>query len=83
MERTFDGAIGKIILSDPEVYIDNQARKRSGHMSHAMVEFAPGRILAFNSNCPQERYAGHSPFGWIEYRCSEDYGKTWGPLVCR
>ena len=38
----------------PEVYVDNKARDRSGHMTHAMAEFAPGKYINFNEN---NRYA--------------------------
>ncbi len=60
-----------------ELYVDNKSRKRSGHMSHAMVEFAPGCILDFNSSCSAERKDGHTPHGWVEYRISRDNSKTW------
>lgn len=80
MEQIFDGIAGKLHISEPELYVDNQSRNRSGHMSHAMVEFAPGKILDFNSNCSKYRCGGHSGFGWIEYRVSEDNGKTWGDI---
>lgn len=63
-------------LSDPILYVDNESRKRSGHMCHAMVEFAPGKILDFNSNCSAAIHQGHSAFGWMEYRISEDGGET-------
>ena len=63
-------------VSEPELYVDNQSRGRSGHMTHAMVEFAPGKILDFNSNCSAVIYEGHSAFGWVEYRISEDGGNT-------
>ncbi len=63
-------------LSEPTLHVDNQSRGRSGHMSHAMVEFAPGKVLAFNSNCSAAIHEGHSAFGWIEYRISEDGGET-------
>lgn len=63
-------------VSEPELYVDNQSRGRSGHMTHAMVEFAPGKILDFNSNCSAVIYEGHSAFGWVEYRISEDGGTT-------
>ena len=80
MQITFDGAAGKLHIGDFELYVDNQSRKRSGHMSHAMVEYLPGKIIAFNSNCSAERLDGHSAFGWMEYRYSEDYGRTWGEI---
>jgi len=47
-------------------------------MSHALVEYAPGEVLAFNSNVSAVRLDGHSGFGWIEYRRSRDAGETWG-----
>ena len=80
MQMTFNGAAGKLRFSDFELYVDNKSRKRSGHMSHAMVEYQPGKVIAFNSNCSAERLDGHSAFGWIEYRYSEDYGRTWGEV---
>ena len=67
-------------VSDPEVYVDNEARGRSGHMSHAMAQFAPNQFLEFNSNCSAKRCGGHSTFGWIEYRKSLDGGKTYSPV---
>ncbi len=45
-------------LSDPILYVDNERRKRSGHMSHAMAEFAPGKIIDFNSNCSAAIHQG-------------------------
>lgn len=68
-----------IEVSEPEVYVDNQARNRSGHMSHAMTEFKPGCFIEFNSNCSATRCGGHSAFGWTEYRISRDAGKTSPP----
>ena len=78
MEQVFDGIAGRLHISEPELFIDNRARGRSGHMTHAMVEVAPGRVLAFNSNCSGVRCCGHSAFGWVEYHYSDDYGATWG-----
>ncbi len=63
-------------LSDPILYIDNQSRGRSGHMTHAMVQWAPGKIIDFNANCSARIHRGHSTFGWVEYRLSEDGGET-------
>lgn len=70
----------KVEIEEPELYVDNKSRRRSGHMSHAMAEFAPGRFIDFNSNCSAERWGGHSPYGWVEYRISEDNGKTYSPI---
>lgn len=64
-------------IENPEIYIDNESRNRSGHMTHAMAEFAPGKIIDFNSNCSARRSGGHSTFGWVEYKISEDGGKTY------
>ncbi len=77
MDRIFDGAAGRLHIGEPELYIDNKARKRSGHMCHAMIEYQPGRIIDFNSNCSAVRLQGHAAYGWVEYRYSDDYGKTW------
>jgi len=45
-----------------------------------MVEFMPGRFIDFNSNCSSVRLDGHAAYGWIEYRYSDDYGKTYSPV---
>ena len=67
-------------IEAPELYVDNQARKRSGHMSHALAEFAPGCFIDFNSNCSPVRLQGHSAYGWIEYRISRDSGKSYSEV---
>ena len=74
------GVVHDIRLSEPVVYVDNQARGRSGHMSHAMAEVEPGKLIDFNSNCSGIRGQGHSAFGWIEYRYSTDGGENFGEL---
>lgn len=79
-EQDIDGIVNKIHLSEPEIYVDNEKRGRSGHMGHALAEFAPGKIIAFNANTSSKRFCGHAAFGWMEYRISEDYGKTWGEI---
>ncbi len=63
-------------LEEPILHVDNGARRRSGLLSHALAEFKPGCVIAFNSNCSAAFDNGQSPFGWIEYRISEDSGKT-------
>ena len=63
-----------------EIFIDRQKDGRSGHMGHALVDAGGGRILAFSSNVDGQRCAGHSGYGWMEYRVSDDYGRTFGPL---
>lgn len=67
----------KVVFEEPEVYVDNKARRRSGHMSHAMVQFAPNTYINFNANCSPVRLCGHSAYGWVEYRFSHDAGKTY------
>ena len=67
-------------LSEPSVYVDNQARGRSGHMSHAMAPLGENGLIDFNSNCSAVRYYGHSAFGWVEYRTSYDGGKTYSAV---
>lgn len=69
-----------IVLSEPTIYIDNESRQRSGHMTHALAEFAHGKIIDFNSNCSAVRESGHFPYGWVEYRISEDCGKTYSDI---
>lgn len=67
-------------LSEPTLYVDNQSRHRSGHMSHAMAELPNGKIIDFNSNCSAVRDDGHSTFGFIEYKLSEDGGETYSDI---
>lgn len=69
-----------VLLDEPILYVDNESRGRSGHMTHAMAEWAPGKLIDFNSNCTAKRYGGHSTFGWIEYRTSEDGGETFSDI---
>ncbi len=65
------------------LFADNEKNNRSGHMGHALVEYAPGKILAFYPNCSVDgRFKGHSGDGWMEYKRSEDGGDTWSdPIV--
>ena len=60
------------------LYVDHQKAWRSGHLSHALVEYKKGCILSFYSNCSATRNNGHTGFGWLEYKRSQDGGKTWG-----
>ena len=77
MDTVFHGLAGELRIGEPELYVDNRSRRRSGHMSHAMAEFAPGKVICFNSNCSAVRFGGHAAFGWVEYRLSADGGRTW------
>ena len=67
-------------LSEPTLYVDNQSRGRSGHMTHAIVEFEPGKLIDFNSNCSAKIYNGHSTFGFVEYRLSDDGGESFSDI---
>lgn len=69
-----------VLLEEPTLYVDNKSRHRSGHMSHAMAEFDEGKFIDFNANCSAVRWDGHSTYGWIEYRISEDAGKTYSDI---
>ena len=64
------------------MFVDNQSRKRSGHMSHALVEYGKGCMLAFFSNSSAAIEHGHTGYGWIEYKRTIDGGETWSePIV--
>ena len=71
----------RITFGNVEVFSDNERKKRSGHLGHAMVECKDGSILAFYANVSSSlplEYPGHSMHGWMEYRRSYDRGITWG-----
>ena len=78
IEQIIKGTTGNLKLSEPILYIDNEARGRSGHMGHPMLNLGNGIIMDFNSNVSAVRCDGHSGFGWMEYRISEDGGDTFG-----
>ena len=62
------------------MFVNHQANNRSGHLSHALVEYKKGHVMAFYSNCSAKRnkyFPGHNGFGWLEYKKSSDYGETW------
>ena len=67
----------RVVFEPPEIYVDNEARGRSGHMTHAMVQFNKDTYINFNANCSAIRAGGHSVYGWVEYRFSSDSGKTY------
>ena len=58
------------------LFVDHSQAGRSGHLGHALVEYAPGKILAFYPNC-SDANDGHTGDGWMEYKRSEDGGRTW------
>ena len=70
--------------NDGILFADLQKENRSGHLGHALVEYAPGKILAFFPNCSSEdpTLCGHSGNGWMEYKRSVDGGQTWSdPII--
>lgn len=75
-EQTVNGTLFNLHLCAPQVYADNESRDRSGHLGHAMVLTKTGKLLDFNANTSAYRSNGHSAFGWMEYRVSEDHGVT-------
>ena len=62
--------------NDGILFVDHSPAGRSGHLGHALVEYADDKILAFYPNCSNDN-KGHSAVGWMEYKRSEDGGKTW------
>jgi len=58
--KEIDRGAYKIKIEAPEIYVDNEKRGRSGHMSHAFAEFKKGQFIEFNSNCSATRCGGHS-----------------------
>lgn len=79
-EMIIDGAVRRLKVGEPILYVDNEARKRSGHVGHALANFGDGKVIAFNMNTSPVRVDGHSEFGWMEYRISEDFGETFGEI---
>jgi len=62
--------------NDGILFVDHSRTGRSGHLGHALVEYTDGKILAFYPNCSDDN-KGHSAVGWMEYKRSENGGKTW------
>lgn len=62
---------------DGIMYVNHQKNHRSGHLGHALAEYAPGKIISYYSNNSPYRTFGHNGFGWVEYRRSQDGGQTW------
>lgn len=60
---------------DGILFVDHFAQARSGHLGHALVEYEPGKILAFYPNCSDDQ-DGHSAVGWREFKRSKDGGIT-------
>ena len=59
------------------MFVNHAKAGRSGHLGHALVEYSPGKIVAFYANC-SDFHKGHSGDGSMEYRHSEDGGCSWG-----
>ena len=58
------------------LFVDHSQANRSGHLGHALVEYEPGKILAFYPNC-SDANRGHCATGWMECKRSVDGGETW------
>ena len=71
------------IPGDGIMFADHEPKGRTGHMGHALVEYAPGKVLAFYPNCSAEDpvWKGHSGYGWMEYKRTEDGGDTWSDVI--
>ena len=39
----------EVIFEEPTLYVDNESRKRSGHMTHALAAFSDTEFIDFNS----------------------------------
>ena len=76
--QTIQGKVRPIRLSEPEIFCDREKEGRSGHVGHGLCEFSPGKIIDFSPNTSDKKGVGHAMFGWMEYRISTDYGKTFG-----
>ncbi len=66
-------------FTKPQVFVDHQAQKRSGHMGHALARLKDGAIIDFYSNVDYDRVHGHSGYGWMEYKLSRNGGQSWSP----
>jgi hypothetical protein len=58
------------------MFVNHSKAGRSGHLGHALVEYAHDKILAFYPNCSADN-GGHSAVGWMEFKRSENGGKNW------
>lgn len=62
------------------IFVDHSIADRSGHLGHALVEYDPGKILAFYANCSTAN-SGHGAVGWMEFKRSVDGGETWSEPI--
>lgn len=69
--------------NDGILFVDHEKNDRSGHMGHALLEYEPGKVLAFYPSCSavDEKFKGHSGHGWMEFKRSVDGGETWSEPV--
>ena len=68
-----------MIPGESVLFVDHSKTDRTGHLGHALVEYADGKILAFY---PNSGGGHHSSRGWTEFKRSVDGGKTWSdPIV--
>lgn len=67
--------------NDGIMFVDHEAKLRSGHYGNALTECKNGDILAFYTNVSGKIYDGHGQAGWTEYKRSGDGGKTWSQPV--
>ncbi len=66
----------RLVPDGGELFIDHSRTGRSGHLGHAMVEYADGKLLCFYPNCAGDIGGGHSGSGWMEYKRSTDSGRS-------
>ncbi len=60
-----------------ELFIEHSKSGRGGHLGHAMTEYDADKIICFYPNCDGVKGNGHTGHGWMEYKKSQDGGKTW------
>jgi len=66
--------------NDGILFVDHAKVGRSGHLGHALVMYEAGKVLAFYPNC-SDANEGHTGDGWMEYKRSEDGGRSWSEPV--
>ena len=76
--QTISGTVRDLRLFHPSIFVDNEKKRRSGHVGHGLAAFGPGKIIDFYPNYAYDRCEGHSAFGWMEYRISTNGGKSFG-----
>jgi len=69
------------IPNDGILFVDHEKDGLSGHLGHAMVEYADGKILCFYADCSGKYIDGHNAVGYMSYKRSEDGGETWSEPI--